>query len=227
MPDREVVTNSAFMYLKNDINMYNVGASSLQLENIHKEIRRMHKLAFDNIKYSFSNLLNHNLENEKKIRENEDLIDDLYAGITKYVTAHLHNELNYETSRNFSACLALVNDIERLGDHALNINKEVKILIENNHILSEEAINEVKEMGTLIYQMFDYSLDNSKVLDVKAIEASIDKFTYQYKENMFNRLKEKVCTAEGSISYSTLLINFERIGDYLLNISESSYAMSK
>ena len=227
MPDREVVTNSAFMYLKNDINMYNVGASSLQLENIHKEIRRMHKLAFDNIKYSFSNLLNHNLENEKKIRENEDLIDDLYAGITKYVTAHLHNELNYETSRNFSACLALVNDIERLGDHALNINKEVKILIENNHILSEEAINEVKEMGTLIYQMFDYSLDNSKVLDVKAIEASIDKFTYQYKENMFNRLKEKVCTAEGSISYSTLLINFERIGDHLLNISESSYAMSK
>ena len=204
MPDREVVTNSAFMYLKNDINMYNVGASSLQLENIHKEIRRMHKLAFDNIKYSFSNLLNHNLENEKKIRENEDLIDDLYAGITKYVTAHLHNELNYETSRNFSACLALVNDIERLGDHALNINKEVKILIENNHILSEEAINEVKEMGTLIYQMFDYSLDNSKVLDVKAIEASIDKFTYQYKENMFNRLKEKVCTAEGSISNSTL-----------------------
>ena len=174
MPDREVVTNSAFMYLKNDINMYNVGASSLQLENIHKEIRRMHKLAFDNIKYSFSNLLNHNLENEKKIRENEDLIDDLYAGITKYVTAHLHNELNYETSRNFSACLALVNDIERLGDHALNINKEVKILIENNHILSEEAINEVKEMETLIYQMFDYYLDNSKVLDVKAVEVTID-----------------------------------------------------
>ena len=82
-------------------------------------------------------------------------------------------------------------------------------------------------METLIYQMFDYYLDNSKVLDVKAIEAFIDKFTYQYKENMFNRLKEKVCTAEGSISYSTLLINFERIGDYLLNISESSYAMSK
>ena len=139
----------------------------------------------------------------------------------------MHNELNYETSRNFSACLALVNDIERLGDHALNINKEVKILIENNHVLSEGAINEVKEMETLINQMYNYSLDNSKVLDVKAIEASIDKLTYRYKENMFNRLKEKVCTAEGSISYSTLLINFERIGDHLLNISESSYAMSK
>lgn len=82
-------------------------------------------------------------------------------------------------------------------------------------------------METLIYQMFDYYLDNSKVLDVKAVEVTINRFTYQYKENMLNRLKEKVCTAEGSISYSTLLINFERIGDYLLNISESSYAMSK
>ena len=45
---------------------------------------------------------------------------------------------------------------------------------ENNHILSEEAINEVKEMETLIYQMFDYYLDNSKVLDVKAVEVTID-----------------------------------------------------
>ena len=156
------------MYLKNDINMYNVGASSLQLENIHKEIRRMHELAFDNIKYSFSNLLNHNLDNEKKIRENEDLIDDLYAGITKYVTAHLHNELNYETSRNFSACLALVNDIERLGDHALNINKEVKILIENNHVLSDEAINEVSAVRAKLgaYQnRLDHAINS---LDVSA-----------------------------------------------------------
>ena len=57
MPDREVITNSAFMYLKNDINMYNVGASSLQLENIHKEIKRMHELAFDNIKCRTINYL--------------------------------------------------------------------------------------------------------------------------------------------------------------------------
>lgn len=29
-------------------------------------------------------------------------------------------------------------------------------------------------METLIYQMFDYYLDNSKVLDVKAVEVTID-----------------------------------------------------
>ena len=55
----------------------------------------MHELAFDNIKYSFSNLLNHNLENEKKIRENEDLIDKLNDGIIKHISLNLSNDLRY------------------------------------------------------------------------------------------------------------------------------------
>ena len=44
--------------------------------------------------------------------------------------------------------------------------------------------------------------------------------TERYRNNMMTRLREAVCTGEGSISYSTFLINFERIGDHLLNISE-------
>ena len=39
--------------------------------------------------------------------------------------------------------MAISNDIERLSDHAMNINDEVKILINNNYILSEFATNEI------------------------------------------------------------------------------------
>jgi hypothetical protein len=37
---------------------------------------------------------------------------------------------------------------------------------------------------------------------------------------MMTRFREAVCTGEGSISYLTFLINFERFVDHLLNISE-------
>ena len=47
-----------------------------------------------------------------------------------------------------------------------------------------------------------------------------DELRERYRNNMMARLREAVCTGEGSISYSTFLINFERIGDHLLNISE-------
>lgn len=56
--------------------------------------------------------------------------------------------------------------------------------------------------------------------DVKVLEEKIDDITESYRNSMLSRLKSSMCTAEGSIAYSTLLINFERIGDHLLNISE-------
>ena len=226
MPDKVVVSDSLFMYLNNDINMHNVGTTSLHLENIHKEIKRMYDLSFENIKYSFLNLLNNNLEYNDKIKENEDLIDRLNTGIAKHITSSLHNELNYVTSKNYSACLAISNDIERLSDHAMNINDEVKILVNNNYILSEFATKEIKEMEELINDMFNNALDYSELGYMKNIENKIDDLTVKFRKNMFNRLKEKICTAEGSISYSILLINFERIGDHLLNISENSDIMN-
>jgi uncharacterized protein Yka (UPF0111/DUF47 family) len=57
-------------------------------------------------------------------------------------------------------------------------------------------------------------------VEVELLESKIDDLTEDYRKNMFERLKASSCSADGSILYSTLLINLERIGDDLLNVSE-------
>ena len=71
---------------------------------------------------------------------------------------------------------------------------------------------------------------NHKILLDYGLAQSNDKYedflvnnrkTKEFKANMIQRLKSSVCTPEGSMIYSNILIDFERIGDHLLNITEN------
>ena len=73
----------------------------------------------------------------------------------------------------------------------------------------------------IINQMLDISMDPLKLNEVEQLEDRTDKMTIEYKANMVKRLSTSICTAEGSIIYSNILINFERLGDHLLNISQN------
>ena len=77
-------------------------------------------------------------------------------------------------------------------------------------------------MKTICKEMFIMSFENNNLELVELLEDKTDNMTKEFKVNMVNRLKNSICTAEGSIIYSDVLINFERIGDHILNISENS-----
>ena len=88
--------------------------------------------------------------------------------------------------------------------------------------LNEIVKEEIKEYRDVINQMLEISMDSSKLREVEQLEDKTDKMTIEYKTNMIKRLSTSICTAEGSIIYSNVLINFERLGDHLLNIAENS-----
>lgn len=54
---------------------------------------------------------------------------------------------------------------------------------------------------------------------VACMEQKIDDMTIQYRDNMYERIKQGKCSDEGSILFSEMLTDFERIGDHALNIS--------
>ena len=59
-----------------------------------------------------------------------------------------------------------------------------------------------------------------ELTQISALEQRIDDMTLEYRNNMLQRLKDGSCLDEGSIIYSELLTDFERIGDHALNISQ-------
>ena len=56
---------------------------------------------------------------------------------------------------------------------------------------------------------------------VACMEQSIDDMTKEYRNNAFERIKQGICKDEGSILFSEMLTDFERIGDHALNIADA------
>ena len=125
-------------------------------------------------------------------------------------------------SQTYSAYLNITHNIERISDHAVNLLEYSEEFKNKNITLNESVIDEIKQMKAICNEMFIMSFENNNLELIELLEDKTDNMTKEFKVNMVNRLKNSICTAEGSIIYSDVLINFERIGDHILNISENS-----
>ena len=221
LPDKEVKKESIFKYLINDVNM-RVGGTAVHLENTRLEISRMYQLCIENINDSFNQLIDANIDNSAKIQDAEDLIDKLNEGVTKEITDCISLESNHQVSETYSAYLNIAHNIERLSDHAVNLLEYSEEFKNKNITLNKLVVNEIKQMQTICNEMFVKSFENNNLKEIEKLEDKTDNMTKEFKANMIDRLRNAICTAEGSIIYSNVLINFERIGDHVLNISENS-----
>ncbi len=218
LPDKPITKESLFMYLNNDMNV-TLGGSAIHLQNTKLELTRMYQLALQNINYSFDCLIEKNKSKNHNIIETEDLIDNLHKGITLEITNCLSNEHALNVSNAYSAYLDMSTNIERLSDHAMNLYEQALEIMNKKINLSEEVYSELNHMKEVCNEMSDIAF--SKDIDTSiALEDLIDHLTDEYKNNMYSRLQALKCSGEGSIIYSAILINFERIGDHLLNIAE-------
>lgn len=215
---------SVFAYLGNSMEL-NVGGSAIHLENVNLEVRRMYQLAFDNINLAFDSLINQDVANKRIILENEDLVDKLNEGITKEITHCLANNGNSSVSLAYASYMNITNNVERLSDHSMNLFEYLESFVNNNIEINEEVIKEIKCMKSICDEMLANIFDSSFEY-ISNLEDKIDNITIEFKNNMMERLKKSICTAEGCLIYSSILIDFERIGDHLLNISEDLKSIS-
>lgn len=219
LPDKVIESESIFKYLGHDINT-RVGGTAIHLENTRLEINRIYSLSIENINNSINYLLGEKIDTSD-ILEKEDLIDKLNEGITKEITDCISLESNHTVSETYSAYLNITHNIERLSDHSVNLMEYGNEFKDRNIIINEIVKEEIKTYKEIINQMLDISMNPLKLNEVEKLEDITDKMTIEYKANMVKRLSTSICTAEGSIIYSNILINFERLGDHLLNISQN------
>ena len=119
----------------------------------------------------------------------------------------------------------VVNDIERIGDHAENIADYAKTLMSANLKFTKKAQNELKQMFDLVTMMLNYSLemfvtgDDSHANDILQFEKEIDKMEKKLQKKHINRLTNNKCEPHAAMIFSDLLSNLERVADHGTNIA--------
>lgn len=211
-------------HIKN-INEDALGVSAMSMEEVKNEISRMLRMAKDNINKSFEVFAKLDEEMMIEVEKGEEYIDYLNKEISKYISRVSAHERTERGSEIFSSYFLITSNIERIGDHAINVAGYSNMIREKEIQFSQMAQEEIAQIQTICDKMMNLLLvESDDVVDwhaqIACLEQKIDDMTKEYRNNMFDRIRTGKCTDEGSILFSEMLTDFERIGDHALNISD-------
>ena len=212
----------AFKY----INKRFLFAPDIAAEQIKKEIKNMAELAKKNLERSITELLEQSSEYIEEISAREDLIDFLNIETTKFLVK-LTPSINEKTAEDVSTYFHLLNDIERIGDHAKIILDESNEMRKKGIKFSQDAKEEFRKVFDIIEKLFDLSIkafDNNTHKGLEDHSMLIEQFKEMekdYVQNHFQRLTKGKCSMELGSFYTSTFAHFNSIISHLGNIIES------
>jgi phosphate:Na+ symporter len=199
----------------------------LALEQAKREIIRMTAKAKEAVQQAIKGLLSGDERNLEKARAGENVTDDFQLAITSYLVELSREQLSEEVSNELPVLLHTVNDLERIGDHAVNIAEIAERKIEQKIVFSKDAHAEAAQLTREMDQMFDRistALENSDVEAAKSAlenERNINKMQVDFRRSHVQRMNEGSCRAEAGLIFIDLVDNAEKIGDHLTNIAQA------
>ncbi len=199
---------------------------SVAIIQVKREIENMFSLAEKNFYLGMAAIYTQELGASKELEEREEQIDYLNNVISDYLIK-LSAKASLDDEKLIGAYYHVINDVERIGDHAYNFMEMAKKMKDEDLQFSEVAIEEFKVFEKVINDMFGFAnqlfmeTDMTLLKKLHESEEITDLLKDKLATNHFNRIKNNTCRNELSAYHSTLLIELERVGDHLTNIGYS------
>ena len=194
---------------------------------VKKEIESMYELAKTNFFLGLDFVLSQDYNGRaNELEDREENIDFINYEISEYLIK-LSTKVNSEDEASVASYYHVINDIERIGDHAYNFLEMSKKMKNNDLAFSKVAKEEFYEFGKVLLEMFSIAKDafmNGNTSDLKKLEEledQTDKLKDELYDKHFQRIKKQECNNELSPYHSNLLAELERVADHLTNIGFS------
>jgi phosphate:Na+ symporter len=197
---------------------------SIALGQATREIVRMGELSREALEMAVQGLYTGDEGIIEGAKKKEELVNYLEREIMSYLVETSQQSMTDNQSKRLNYLFECTNDIERIGDHADNIAELAEYKIENGLEFTEIAMEELKEMYTVIREMIDDSLvvikDKNLELSRKVYEKEklVDLMEQQLRKSHISRVSEGLCNPRAGIVFLDTISNFERIADHSNNI---------
>jgi phosphate:Na+ symporter len=199
----------------------------IAFEAVNKEMARAMKLSDETLSEVHNILAQNDYKNIAILKTNEDIIDNIQFDITKFMVELSRRELAKHYADSIPKILHSINDIERIGDHGeslfyiLNRKKRLKIdfaspYADNLLIM----LKEVQDFQNLVTSYVELQ-DEINLKKAYEYENKINRQKREFQEAYFTEFQNQSQHAMNGMVYYDILVNFEKVGDHLINIAEA------
>ena len=185
----------------------------------------MAKIANDSILSALSLLKSYHKDTARKVSEMETELDQYEDRLGTYLVKLSSYQVSDDDSRKISMLLHSINDLERIGDHAINLLHVAEEMHDKNLSFSQEAHEELRKLTAALQEILSITVEafaqQSPELasSVEPLEQVIDALISEIKSRHVARLRSGNCTIELGFVLTDLLTNCERVSYHCSNIA--------
>lgn len=207
------------------LNDHLLTSPNLAIEQCRKAIIAMGHLAQKNYRDSLSLFEDYSEEKISKINERENLLDKYESNVSNYLVRINQLDITEKDNLRVSEMIHSLVDLERIGDHAVNIMEVAIYDQENDIVFSSVAKEELKVISQAVSDILQLTIGSNEsnnleqVFQVEPLEEVIDGLQTELKDKHIERLIKNQCNIQSGISFVELLNNLERISDHCSNIA--------
>ena len=190
-----------------------------------KELERMASLAEENSNLAMNALITLDEEDIEEVYEVEKNINFLNHAITDYLVKINQTTLPIEDLNSLGALFPVVNDIERIGDHAENVADAARQRKEEGVSISKEAQKELGDMLEMVNKIIRYAVemfaksDETHMQEIITLEDQVDEKERELQKKHVERLTKGECSPEAGMIFSDIVSGLERVADHATNIA--------
>ncbi len=198
----------------------------IALQSTINEAIRMGDLVVETMETARNILFTKDQKGIDRLKEDEDTVDKLCAGITDYAVKLSTMQISEKEHETVARLLQILSDVERVSDYCENISEYAETLLEKKVAFSDIAREHMEEMMSETIDSYRYSIEafkegsTQKALKVIEKETKIDELELRLRTKHIARLADNKCNTEAGIVFLDALVGLERISDHARNIAE-------
>ena len=199
---------------------------AIALGQVKQEMLSMISIAVKNLSRSIDFFHEHNEKVAEKVEKTEEAINNIYQEITKYLTTLSQEHITEKDGEEISMYLDMCRDVERIGDHAIGIVRDVRYEIKKKLVFTETAHKEVQKLFLISKEIIETAEEALKNDDTEKAFAVVDLHNKLYAKEKevrkahIKRVSKQECDVKSGLYYIDVVSHFTRIGDHARNLVE-------
>ena len=203
-----------------------ISAPSIALGQVKQEMLSMISITLKSLERSVKFFHDHDEKDAERVEKSEDAINNIDQEITKYLTTLSQEHITEKDGEEISMYLDMCRDVERIGDHAIGIIRDVRYEIKKKVVFTDVAHQEIEKLFRISKRIIETAEEALKNDDTEKAFAVVDLHNKLYAKEKevrkahIKRVSKQQCDVKAGLYYIDVVSHFTRIGDHARNLVE-------